>query len=279
MRPYWTGQIRLSLVSLPVEIYPAITSHRAIPLHEIYRVTGERIRHQNVASEEPVERKDIVKGYEYQKGEHILIDPEEIKKLKIPSRDTLEIVQFVDAGEINELYFDKPYFVVPKNPAAENAFVTIREGLRITHKYGLGQLVFGGRERLCALKPCGRGMLLEVIRYMEEVREADAYFSKIHDIKIEDDQLDLAVQLIKQKTTKFDPERFHDHYHEALRELIDAKLAHRPVPKHEEKRPATKVTNIMDALRRSLEEEAPERSSPRKKATVTRMPTRRPKAR
>jgi DNA end-binding protein Ku len=205
----------------------------------------------NVVNDEPVDRDDIIKGYEYEKGEYVLLEPEEIKDLRMPSKDVLEIIQFVKAGEIEALYFERPYFVVPKNDSAEDAFVTIREALKKTSRYGLGQLVIGGRERLCALKPCGRGMMLEVIRYKEEVRKADVYFEKIDDIKIDKAQLDLAEQLIKQKSGKFNPAHFHDHYNEALQELIDSKMENRK-PEFQEPRPTAKVINLMDALKKSL---------------------------
>ena len=274
MRPYWTGQIRLSLVSLPVEIYAATTSYRSIPLHELYRANKQRIHHQNVADDVPVEREDIVKGYEYEKGKYVTLEKDEIAAIKIPSKKTLEIVQFVDVDEIDPLYFEKPYFVVPKDDNAEEAFVTMREAMRQTHKYGLGQLVIAGRERLCTLKPCGRGMMLDLIRYKEEVRKADNYFDEIDDIKIDPDQLNLAKQLIKQKTSHFHPEKFHDHYIEALRELIDSKIEDREPEYEEEERPKAKVINLLDALKKSLQKEGAikektTKAAPRKTAKTT----------
>ena len=250
-RPYWSGQIRLSLVSVPVNIYAALSSARSIPMHEIYRKTGARVHHQLTANNKPITREDIVKGYEYKKGRYVLLEPEEIAALKLPSKNTLEIVQFVAASDIEPIYFEKPYFVVPKEDNAEEAFATIREGLRKTGTYGLGQLTIGGHERLCALKPCGRGMMLETIRYHEEIRKADPYFDEIESPKIGKDELSLIERLIKQKSAAFKPESFHDHYHEALRELIDAKLEHRE-PEYEEDAPQSNVVNLMDALRRSV---------------------------
>lgn len=250
-RPYWSGQIRLSLVSVPVNIYAATNASRSLPLHEIYRKTGERVRHQTMVDGTPIEREDIIKGYEYKKGRYVLIEPDEIKALKIPSKKTLEIVQFVPTKEIDPLYFEKPYFVVPDAEGDEEAFVTIREGLRNTGTYGIGQLVIAGRERLCALKPCGRGMLLETIRYSEELRKSDAYFDEIDQVKVDKEAAGLIEQLIKKKTASFDPEGFHDHYREALQELIDAKLENRE-PEYEEEAPPAKVVNLMDALKRSL---------------------------
>lgn len=265
-RPYWSGQLRLSLVSVPVNIYAAINSARSVPLHEIYRKTGERVHHQLVAGNKEIERDDIVKGYEYKKGRYVLLEPDDIKALKLPSKNTLEIVQFVASNEIEPLYFEKPYFVVPKDDNAEDAFATIREGLRATGTYGVGQLVIAGRERLCALKPCGRGMMLETIRYRDEVRKADEYFEDIDAVKVGKDELKLIEQLIKQKKTEFKPDKFHDHYREALRELIDAKMENRE-PEYDEEKPVGKVVNLMDALKKSLGSAgASSKKSPAKKS-------------
>jgi DNA end-binding protein Ku len=265
-RPYWSGQIRLSLVSVPVNIYAAVNSARTIPLHEIYRKTGERVHHQLLASNKVIDREDVIKGYEYKKGRYVLLEPGEIQKLKLPSKNTLEIVQFVPTNEIDAFYFERPYFVVPKDHNAEDAFATIREGLRKTGTYGLGQLVIGGRERLCALKPCGRGMMLDTIRYRDEVRKADEYFEDIEAVKVGKDELRLIEQLIKQKTAEFKPDKFHDHYREALRELIEAKQENR-APEYEEETPRSKVVNLMDALKKSLRGDAASSSSKAQKVT------------
>jgi DNA end-binding protein Ku len=281
LRPYWSGQIRLSLVSLPVNIYAALNRSRHIPLHEIYRPTGQRVHHQNVVDDNPIDREDIVKGYEVEKGEYVLIEPEEIKALKIPSKEILEIVQFVPMDAIDAVYYETPYFVTPDGKSAEDAFVIIREALRETGKVGLGQLAIGGRERLCAIKPCGSGILLETLRYEEEIRESDPYFEDIADSRIDKEQLSLAKELIKRKTASFKPEKFHDHYREALRELIDSKLEHRTPREVIEEKPAGKVINLMDALRKSLKEQDKEptpRKSKSKPRTKPKASTHRKKA-
>jgi DNA end-binding protein Ku len=253
-RPYWSGQIRLSLVSLPVNIYPALNRSRQIALHEIYRPTGQRVHHQNVVDDEPIDREDIVKGYEVEKGEYVIIEPEEIKELKIPSKKVLEIVEFVPAGSIDALYYETPYFVVPDGESAQDAFVIIREALRKSNKVGIGQLAIGGRERLCAIKPCGSGIILETLRYEDEVRESDPFFEDIEKGTVAGEELDLALELIRRKASAFKPEKFHDHYREALQELIDSKLEHRAPREVVEEKPAGKVVNLMDALRKSLKE-------------------------
>jgi DNA end-binding protein Ku len=255
MRPYWSGQIRLSLVALAVNIYPALSRSRQIPLHEIYRPTGQRVHHQNVVDGEPVDRSDIVKGYEVEKGEYVILEPDEIKKLKIPSTRTLEITQFVDHGSIDAIYFETPYFVTPDGKGGESAFVVIREALRATGKLGLGQLAIAGRERLCSIKPCGSGIMLETLRYEDEIRKSDPYFGDIKKAGVDKQELDLAKELIKRKTASFRPEKFHDHYREALQELVDSKREHRAPKEVIEEKPAGKVINLMDALRKSLKEQ------------------------
>jgi DNA end-binding protein Ku len=256
LRPYWSGQIRLSLVSLPVNIYAALNRSRQIPLHQIYRPTGQRVHHQNVVDGEPIDKDDIVKGYEVEKGEYVLLEPDEISALKIPSKETLEIVQFVPADAIDAIYYESPYFVAPDGKGAEDAFAVVREALRETQKVGIGQLAIAGRERLCAISPCGSGILLETLRYEDEIRKSDPYFEDIASDRIDKEQLDLAKELIRRKTAEFDPARFHDHYREALQELIEAKMEHREPRAVIAEKPAGKVINLMDALRKSLKEEA-----------------------
>lgn len=276
VRPYWHGQIRLSLVSLPVNIYAALSRSRQIPLHMIYKPTGQRVRHLNVVDGEAVDEEDIVKGYEYEKGEYVIIEPEEIKELKIPSKKTLDIVEFVPKDAIDPIYYETPYFVVPDGNAAEDAFAVIRDALRETGKVGIGQLAIGGRERLCAIKPCGSGMMLETMRYEEEIRESDPYFDDI-DAKVDKEQLSLAKELIKRKTATFKPEKFHDHYKDALQELINSKLENREPREVVEEAPTGKVINLMDALRKSLKEQGDGRPTKSSSKKVTAKPARKTK--
>ena len=254
VRPYWSGQIRLSLVSLPVSIYPALSRSKQIPLHEIYRKTGERVHHQNTVDGEEIDREDIVKGYEIEKGEYVILEPEEIKAIKIPSKKILEITQFVDKGAIDAIYYETPYFVTPEGKGGEDAFTVIRDALRLSGMVGLGQLAIAGRERLCAIKPCGSGIMLETLRYEDEIRESDPYFGDIDSGAVDKEQLSLAKELIKRKTASFKPEKFHDHYKQALQELIDSKREHRKPREVVEEPRAGKVINLMDALRKSLKE-------------------------
>jgi len=223
-RAYWQGQIRLALVSIPVEIYPATRSGAAISFHQIHEPSGKRIRYEKVAPGiGPVDREEIVKGYEVSRGNYVLLDEDEIEAVRIESRKTLELVQFVEADEIDVLYYEKPYFVIPADDLAEEAYVVLREALRRTRKVGLGQLSVRGREQLVSLKPCGRGLVLEILRYADEVQKAQTYFRAIGDDKPDADLLDLAATLIEKKTAPFEPAEFRDRYIDALHALIDKK--------------------------------------------------------
>ncbi|PIW55170.1 MAG: Ku protein [Sphingomonadales bacterium CG12_big_fil_rev_8_21_14_0_65_65_10] len=223
-RAYWQGQIRLALVSIPVEIYSASKSGAKIRFNQIHEPSGKRIKYEKTAPGiGPVDRDEIIKGYEISKGEYVLLEDEEIEAVKIESRKTLELVQFVDACEIDPLYFEKPYYVAPKDDLAEEAFVVLREALRKSKKVALGQLSVRGSEKLVAIKPCGKGLLLETLRYADEVRKAQGFFSEIDESKPKKELLDLATTLIEERSAPFDASEFEDRYVEALRKLIDKK--------------------------------------------------------
>ena len=259
-RPFWTGQIQISLVSFGVSLFPATEAKSEIAFHQIDRKTGERIRHKNVSEDRgPVERADIVKGYEYRKGEYVTLEPDEIAHLRIPSKKTLEIVQFVDAGEIDPEFFEKPYFVVPERDTQAQAFAVIQKALRESGKAGLGEAAFSGREHLIALMPPldpkSRGLIAYTLRYDAELRDVREYFSEIKDVDVDKDQLALAKELIRRSTAKFNPSKFVDDYEAALRELIEAKVEHQPLPREEKAPKRAKVINLMDALRKSVGEQ------------------------
>jgi DNA end-binding protein Ku len=265
-RPYWSGQIQISLVSFGVKLFPATEAKSEIRFHQLSRKTGERVKHQKVSGDEdPIENSDIVKGYEYRKGEYVTIEPEEIEHLRIPSKHTLEVTQFVDAHELDPEFFEKPYFVVPENDVQAEAFAVIREALKATKKVALGKIAFGGREHLVAIAVPGNdkddklaGMMAYVMRYAEELRDPADYFGDIKKVAIDDDQLSLAKELIKRKASKFVPEKFKDEYEAALREMVEAKVQHAPIPRDEPAPKSAKVINLMDALRKSVRgDEAP----------------------
>jgi DNA end-binding protein Ku len=260
VRPIWRGQIRLALVSIPVELYPATKSGASIQFHQVHEPSGKRIKYEKVVPGiGPVDRDEIMKGYEVSKGHYVLLDPEEIEKVKLESKKTLDLVQFVDVGDIDAMYFEKPYYVVPSDDLAEDAFVVLRDALRKSKKIGVGQLAMRGQEYVVAIKPCGRGILLETLRYADEVHKANSYFREIGDTKPDEDMLDLASMLIEKKTGKFDASEFHNRYIDALRDLIKAKQkakGEKVIQDPDADAPPPKGSNVIDlmaALKKSLE--------------------------
>jgi DNA end-binding protein Ku len=266
-RPFWSGQIRISLVAFGVKLFPATEAKSEIHFHEISRKSGERVHHQKVAAndEEPVEKDDVVKGYEYSKGEYVQIDPDEIAHLRIATRKTLELEQFVDLNEIDAAFFEKPYFVIPESDSQAEAFGVVRKALAETGKAGLGKIAVSGREHLMAISAPRdeklRGLMAYTLRYVEELRNAEQYFADIKPGAVSAESLSLAKELIQRKAARFDPRKFTDEYEAALRELVDAKLKHLPLPVEEKAAPRGKVINLMDALRRSVNPAAEKKTS------------------
>ncbi|TCJ41436.1 Ku protein [Parafrankia sp. BMG5.11] len=250
-RAYWTGQIRLALVSIPVEIYSATKSGAAIQFHQIHEPSGKRINYEKVVQGiGPVDRDEIVKGFEVSKGNYVLLEEDEIEAVKIESKRTLELVQFVDTNEIDVFYFEKPYYVVPQDELAEEAFVVLREALRARKKTALGQLSMRGREQLVSLKPCGKGIVLETLRYEDEVRKAQDYFKDIPATKPAKEMLELAGSLIDQKSAPFDASEFHDRYVDALRGLIEkkAKAKGKKILEEVEEPASARGSNVIDLM-------------------------------
>ena len=282
-RAYWQGQIRLALVSIPVEIFSATRSGATVSFNQIHEPSGKRIKYEKVApGVGPVDPAEIVKGYEYEKGKYVLLDDDEIEAVKLESKKTLELTQFVDAHEIDAIYYDKPYFVVPADDLAEEAFVVLREALRKQRKVGLGQLALRGREYVVSLKPCGRGMVLETLRYADEVNKAASYFRDIPDAKPDEDLLDLATTLIDKKTAKFDAGEYHDRYIDALKELIERKRKGKTIETAEEAPAQSRGSNVVDlmaALKRSLEKPGAKAANDDAKATPAKKASRAPTAR
>ena len=258
-RAYWQGQIRLALVSIPVELYSATKSGATIQFHQVHEPTGKRIKYEKVApGVGAVDPEEIRKGFEYEKGHYVLLEDAEIESVKLESKKTLELTQFVDMDEIDVLYFEKPYYVVPADDLAEEAFVVLREALRRTKKVAIGQLALRGREMIVSLKPCGRGIILETLRYADEVNKAQGYFRDIKDVEPDEELLDLAETLIAKKTAPFKPDQFHDRYVDALRDLIEKKRKAKGKTIIEDKddgapKRGGNVVDLMAALKKSLE--------------------------
>lgn len=277
-RPYWKGQIKLALVSIPVEIYSATKSGATISFNQIHEPSGKRIKYEKVVPGiGPVDPDEIVKGFQYEKGHYVLLDDDEIESVKLESKKTLELTQFVDDDEIDVLYYEKPYYVVPADDLAEEAFIVLREALKRTRKVAIGQLALRGREYVVSLKPCGRGIVLETLRYADEVNKAQGYFRDIADEEPDEELLDLAETLIEKKTAPFKPNEFHDRYIDALQDLIDKKRKGKTIATEEEEAPASRGSNVIDlmaALKKSIEKPGA-KAEKKKPSVVTKAPAKR----
>jgi DNA end-binding protein Ku len=252
-RAYWKGYLKLSLVSCPVALFPASSEREKIRFHQINKATGNRIKYRKVDAEtdEDVDTSDIVKGYEVGKGEYIELEPEELEAVAVESTRTLEIDEFVPKKEIDELYLNNPYYVVPDGDVGQQAFAVIREAIRKEGMVALGRVVFTSREHVIALEPRGKGLLGITLRYPYEIRKEDQYFDEIENEKIPKDMLELAAHIVETKSGHFNPQKFEDHYEEALKELLKKKQAGEKIEAPKEREPA-KVISLMDALRRSV---------------------------
>lgn len=276
-RPIWKGQLRLSLVAIPVEVHSATRSTARISFRQIHGPSGKPIHYEkSVAGLGPVDPDDILKGYETGDGDYVLIDPEEIEAIRLETKKTLELVQFVEMAEIAPLWFDKPYYLVPADALAQDAYRVVRDALRQSGRVGLGQLTMRGKEYLCAVRPCGDGLLLETLHYADEVRSAEPLFSEIKDATADQDLLDVARTLIDRKTAPFRPEAFEDRFATALEQLVKAKLGNAKTPRAPvgtgDDAPAQRgnVIDLMEALKRSLSQDAPDAKADAKAATKSR---------
>jgi DNA end-binding protein Ku len=217
------------------------------------------VHHQNVDEAGEVKKADIVKGFEYAKDKYIEIDPEELKALRLQTATTMPINQFVNASEISPGLFDRPYFVAPKDEIQAKALNTMRKALAQTNTFGIGEIAFSGREHLVAigapLDPKQKGLMLYVLRYEDELRSAKSLLSDVKETSVDADELSLAKQLIKGKTSKLNLSAYKDDYETAVKKLVEAKRKGKPLPAPEPELKNVKVVNIMDALRSSLSQE------------------------
>jgi DNA end-binding protein Ku len=265
-RAYWKGYLKLSLVSCPVALFPASSEREKISFNQINKKTGNRIRYRKVDAEsgDEVDSSDIVKGYEVGKGQYIEIEPEELEAIAIESKRTIEIDEFVPKKEIDELYLNSPYYLAPDGEVGQQAFAVIREAIRKEGMVALGRVVFTSREHVIALEPRDKGLLGITLRYPYEVRKEDEYFEDIPDEKIPKDMLELAAHIVETKSGHFNPDKFEDHYEDALKDLLKKKQAGEKIEAPKTREPS-KVINLMDALRRSVAAErggSPKRQAP-----------------
>lgn len=257
-RPVWTGQIRLALVALPVKLYSALDAREKISFNQIHEPTKQRIRYEKVApGVGPVDKDDIVKGYEYQKGRYVLFSDEEFEALKVESKKTLDMIQFAPADTIDPIYFDKPYYALPDGKLADEPYRVVCEALKKTKTVGLGQITMRGRSYVAAVKPYENGLVVETVHYAEEVRSAKLFFDDLPQTKLDEDLIDLAQELINRKKAKFDPSKFEDEYAQALERLVKKKIERNGelvLEDQEEPSPAygDNVVSLVDALKKSL---------------------------
>jgi len=262
-RAYWKGYLKLSLVSCPIALYPASSEREKISFHQINKSTGNRIKYRKVDAEtgDEVESSDIIKGYEVGKGQYLEVNPEELEAIALESKRTIEIDEFVPKDQIDQLYLNNPYYLVPDGDVGAEAFAVIREAINKQGMVAIGKVVFTSREHIIALEPRGKGMLGVTLRYPYEVRNEEEYFDDIPEPKITKDMLDLATHIVETKTSEFDPKKFEDQYEDAVKELLKKKQSGEKIEVPKERKPAN-VVNLMEALRQSIAAESVARGKP-----------------
>jgi DNA end-binding protein Ku len=255
-RAYWKGYLKLSLVSCPIALYPATSEREKISFHQLNKSTGNRIKYRKVDADtgDEVEPSDIIKGYEVGKGEYIEVNPEELEAIALESKRTIEINEFVPRDQIDVLYLNYPYFIVPDGEVGVEAFAVIREAINKEGMVAVGKVVFTSREHIIALEARGKGLVGVTLRYPYEVRKEHEYFVDIPDAKITKDMLELATHIIETKTGEFDPKKFEDQYEDAVKELLKKKQAGEKIEAPKEREPSN-VVDLMEALKQSIQAE------------------------
>lgn len=257
----WSGYLKLSLVTIPVRMYNAISSTSRVALNQLHKDCNRRVRQQLVCPEHgKLEREDIVKGYEYEEDKYVVIDQADLEKVKLETSKSIDLIQFVTVDEVDPVFFDKSYYVAPDGPIAEDAFRVVREAMRRANKMAIGQVVIAGREHIIALRVKDRGFALSTLHYASEIRQAAPYFEGIRNGEVDKNQLALASQLVENNTAPFNPAQFTDRYEEALLEIIKAKAAGSEPIIVQQVEPG-KVIDLMSALKQSLAQSKPQKDA------------------
>jgi len=266
-RASWKGYLKLSLVSCSVALFPTSNASERISFNMLNRDTGNRLKQLMIdaETEEVVEREDRIRGYEFAKGNYVTVEDEDLEKVQLESTHTIDIQQFVPADQLDPVYLDGSHYLAPDDKVAEEAFAVIREAMRKKKVVGIGTLVMNRRERIVALAPRGKGILVQNLSYKYEVRDDKAYFDDIKDVEIPEEMIDLAEHIIDKKKGKFDPSKYEDRYEEALKEMLVAKQQGREIKAPKEDRPSN-VINLMDALRRSIDADKGKKTTARAEA-------------
>jgi DNA end-binding protein Ku len=261
-RPYWRGYLKLSLVTCPVSLTPATTEREKVRFHTVNAATGNRVRSRYVDVEtgSPVPDENEVRGYETEEGRHVLIEDDELEAVGPESVRTIDISQFVPADSIEWIWYDSPYFLVPDDEVAQEAFAVIREAMAATGTVGISRLVLSRRERAVLLQPRGKGIILWTLRYGDEVRDPGEVFERIGDTKAEPKLVAMLQKLIGELTQPWKPSMVRDPVQEQLKKIIASKQkkkapARSKAKKGEEPEPAANVVSIMEALRKSISQE------------------------
>jgi DNA end-binding protein Ku len=258
-RAYWKGFLRLSLVSCPIQLFPATSEREKISFNQINSETGNRIRYRKVDEDtgDEVTQDQIVKGYQVDKGKYVEITDEELEAVALDTTRTIEIDKFVPRSEIDDLYLIRPYYIAPDGKVGQDAFAVIRNVIKQMDMVAIGRVVLTSREHVISLEARGKGLMGTLLRYPYEVRDENEYFDDIENLKLGKDMMDLAAHIVKTKTGHFEPEEFEDHYETALKELIEKKMKGIKIEAPVRSEPS-KVINLMDALRRSVKAEQPQ---------------------
>ncbi len=293
IRTFWKGHLRLALVSIPVRLVAAEKTAAEIQLHQVDRKSRQRIRYVKVApGRGEVRKEDIVMAYEIEPGNYVFLEDDDLNALRISSKHTIELTQFVDVDDIDPLYFERPYYVLPDGEVAEEGYRVLRDALRAKRKCGVGQLTLRGKENLVALYPGGNGLILETLRYEADIKDADEIFTNLGKGALPKEMVNMAEQLIDQRADTFKPDAFKNRYADALRDFVRSKLSSGDtVAVDESERPEDgKVIDFMEALKRSVAGEktsakkvspsaakTKSTSGPRTKKSPTTTPTKRKK--
>jgi DNA end-binding protein Ku len=280
-RAYWKGSLKLSLVSCPVQLYPASTSAEKTRFHLINKETGNRLKQQMVDAEtgDVVEGDQKGRGYELKKGQYVEIDKDELEAVQIESNHTIDIDSFVPKDEIDKRYLDHAYYIAPDGKAGVDAFAVIRDAMKDQDRVALARIVLTNREHVMTIEPLGKGLLGTTLRYPYELRDEDEYFDDIKNPKITKDMIELAGHILRSKAAHFDPTKFKDKYEDALKAMVRRKAAGKPVKVAEREEKPSNVINLMDALKQSLKSKpsAKRASRPTSRRASQRSPAKRPR--
>jgi DNA end-binding protein Ku len=266
----WNGSINFGLVSIPVKLFPAVRSSEGIHFHLVHDKDEGRIHNvrkcEICGQDVPWEHVD--KGWEYQKGSYVVVDDEELKKMKPQATQTIDIVEFVEESEINPMLYDTPYYVEPEKRGG-HAYALLREALKKSGKVGIAKVVLRTREHLAAVRPSGKALVIELMHFGKELVDADQFELPANTEKLPEPQMKMAAMLIDSMTAKFDASDFKDKYQDELRALLEARAENKPLPKTKGRAPAsTRVVNLLDVLQKSLETTKKHRPAPKGKATI-----------